>query len=168
MHTAVLAATNDQIKHELFSAYLYFSMAIHFDYENLPGFAHWMRLQAQEEISHATRLVHYLNRRSGRVVLQAIDQPTTEWGTPLAIFQVALDHERKVTGLIHELYALAGKHDDVATQQELLWFIQEQVEEEDSAGAAVDSLRMAGDDPAALLMLDREFSARVVEPDVEG
>lgn len=168
MHAAVLAATNEQIKHELFSAYLYVSMAIHLDHENHPGFAHWMKLQAQEEVAHAMRLVDYANRRGGRVVLQAIDQPTTEWGTPLEIFQAALDHERKVTALIHALYAVAGEHGDVATQQELHWFIQEQVEEEDSAGAAVDSLTMAGDDSAALLMLDREFGLRVAEPDGEG
>ncbi len=168
MHAAVLAATNEQIKHELFSAYLYVSMAIHLDHENLPGFAHWMKLQAQEEVAHATRLMDYANRRGGRVVLQAIDQPQTEWGSSLEIFQAALDHERKVTALIHGLYKTAGEHGDVATQQELLWFIQEQVEEEDSAGAAVDSLTMAGDDSAALLMLDREFSRRGAEPEGEG
>jgi ferritin len=163
MHAAVLAATNEQIKHELFSAYLYLSMAVHFDHENLPGFAHWMKLQAQEEVAHAMRLADYANRRGGKVELQAIDQPTTRWGAPLEIFQAALDHERKVTALIHSLYAVAGEHSDVATQQELLWFIEEQVEEEDSAGAAVDSLRMAGEDSAALLMLDREFSQRVAD-----
>ena len=163
MNAAVIARINDQIKHELYSGYVYLSMATHFDHQNLPGFANWMRLQFQEELAHAMRLVDYANRRGGRVQLQAIDQPPVDWGTPIEVFQAALAHEQQVTRLIHELYALAGEHADVATQQELHWFIQEQVEEEDAAGAAVDSLTMAGDDSAALLMLDREFAQRMPE-----
>ncbi len=168
MDEAVQDAVNEQIKDELFSGYMYLSMTAHFENGNLPGFAHWMRLQAQEELAHAMRLFDYMNRRGGRVVLQAVNQPPVEFGSALSVFEQALEHERLVTGLIHKLYELAAEKGDWATQQELQWFIAEQVEEEDSAGRAVDQLRMAGDDSVALLMLDQQFAARAPEEAGEG
>jgi ferritin len=161
MNAAVQDAFNEQIKNELFSGYLYLSMSAHFDNENLPGFAKWMRLQAQEELAHAMRLFDYLLRRGGQVELQGIDAPPTEFGTPLSIFESVLEHERAVTGMIHALFELSGKEGDWAAQQELQWFIAEQVEEEDSASTARDQVRMAGDDQAALLMLDQQLGSRV-------
>ncbi len=168
MDTAVQDAINKQIRDELFSGYMYLSMSAHFEDGNLPGFAHWMRLQAQEELEHAMRLFDYMNRRGGRVVLQAVDQPPVEFGSALSIFEQALEHERFVTGLINKLYELSAEKGDWATQQELQWFIAEQVEEEDSAGRAVDQLRMAADDSAALLMLDQQFAARTLEGEGEA
>ncbi len=165
MNDTVQAAFNEQIKHELFSGYLYLSMSAHFEAENLPGFAHWMKLQAQEELEHALRLFDHVLRRGGRVDLQAIDAPQTEFGSPAEIFESVLEHEQKVTGLIHRLFELSGKEGDWAAQQELQWFIAEQVEEEDNASSARDQVGMAGDDPAAILMLDREFGARAPEED---
>ena len=164
MNVAVQDAFNEQIKNELFSGYLYLSMVAHFDHENLPGFAHWMRLQAQEELTHAMRLFDYVLRRGGRVELRAIEAPKTEFGGPLPIFESVLEHERAVTRMIHDLFELAGKEGDWAAQQELQWFIAEQVEEEDSASTAVDQVRMAGEDQAALLMLDQQFGSRAAEP----
>jgi ferritin len=161
MNAAVQDAFNEQIKNELFSGYLYLSMSAHFDNENLPGFAKWMRLQAQEELAHAMRLFDYVLRRGGQVELQGIDAPPTEFGSPLSIFESVLEHERAVTGMIHALFELSGKEGDWAAQQELQWFIAEQVEEEDSASTARDQVRMAGDDQAALLMLDQQFGSRV-------
>jgi ferritin len=161
MNAAVQDAFNEQIKNELFSGYLYLSMSAHFDNENLPGFANWMRLQAQEELAHAMRLFDYVLRRGGQVELQGIDAPPTEFGTPLSIFESVLEHERAVTGMIHALFELSGKEGDWAAQQELQWFIAEQVEEEDSASTARDQVRMAGDDQAALLMLDQQLGSRV-------
>ena len=164
MNDVVRDAFNQQIKNELFSGYLYFSMSAHFDHANLPGFAHWMRLQAQEELEHAMRLFDYVLRRGGRVELAGIDAPPTDFGPPLTIFESVLEHERSVTGMIHGLFELAGKEGDWAAQQELQWFIGEQVEEEDTASTARDQVRMAGDDQAALLMLDQQFGSRVVDP----
>lgn len=160
MKQAVQEAVNEQIKHELASAYVYLSMSAHFEAENLPGFAKWMRVQAQEELGHALRLFDYVNHRGGRVVLHAIDQPPHQFSTPLSIFEHALEHELKVTQLIEQLYEKAVEHKDYATQVEVQWFISEQVEEEDSASLIVDQLRMAGDNRAALLMLDRALGAR--------
>ena len=164
MNDVVQDAFNQQIKNELFSGYLYLSMSAHFEHENLPGFAHWMRLQAQEELEHALRLFDYVLRRGGRVELDAIDAPTTDFGPPPTVFESVLEHERAVTGMIHGLFELSGKEGDLAAQQELQWFIGEQVEEEDTASSAWDQVRMAGDDQPALLMLDRQFGSRIANP----
>ena len=160
MDRAVQDAINEQIRNELYSGYVYLAMSAHFEEQNLTGFANWMRLQAQEELAHGMRLFDYLLDRGGRVVLEGIDQPPTDWGTPLQIFEHALEHERRVTGMIDALYDLAREKRDNATQVALQWFITEQVEEEASADAAVDQLRRAGDNAAALLMLDQKFGAR--------
>ncbi len=163
MRPEVLEALNDQIRMELSSGYVYLAMSAQFESESYDGFAHWMRLQAQEELEHAMKLFDYVNRRGGRVVLQAIECPPETFGTPLEAFQNALSHEQAVTASIHRLFTLAGEHEDVATQRELDWFITEQVEEEENAGRAVDLLTRAGDDPAALLFLDRDFGSRTEE-----
>ena len=163
MNAAVQDGFNEQIKNEWFSGYLYLSMSAHFDQKNLPGFARWMRLQAQEELAHGLRLFDYVLRRGGRVELRAIDAPTTEFGSPLSVFESVLEHEQAVTGMIHRLFELSGKEGDWAAQQELQWFIAEQVEEEDSAATARDQVRMAGDDPAALLMLDQQLGSRIAD-----
>jgi len=165
MEKAVLDALNDQIRLELSSGYVYLSMSAQFESESLEGFSRWMRLQAQEELAHAMRLFDYVNRRGGRVTLEGIDAPATEFGRPLKAFQTALDHERKVTASIHSLFQLAGEHRDLATQREMDWFVTEQVEEEENAQRAVDLLSRAGDNDAALLMLDREFGRRITEGD---
>jgi ferritin len=163
MRPEVLSALNDQIRMELASGYVYLAMSAQFEAESYDGFAHWMRLQAQEELDHAMKLFDYVNRRGGRVVLQEIPCPPESFGKPLDAFQNALEHEQKVTASIHALYALAGEHGDVATQRELDWFVTEQVEEEENAGRAVDLLTRAGEDPSALLFLDREFGSRTDE-----
>ena len=168
MNETVLSALNDQIRKELHSAYVYLAMSAHFESESFEGFAHWMRLQAQEELAHAMRLYDYLLRRGAVVELQAVDAPPGEFGDPLSVFQAALEHERFITASIHECYKHARVHSDVATQRELDWFVIEQVEEEENAGRAVDLLTKAGDNDAVLLMLDREFGSRVAEEEAAG
>jgi ferritin len=153
-------AMNEQIKNELYSAYLYLSMSAYCEEANLPGFAHWMRLQAQEEVSHAMKFYDFIYERGGRVVLQAIDQPPAEFQSPLAVFEQTLEHEQKVTAMIHDLYTLAVEEKDYASQAFLQWFVTEQVEEEDSASQVLETLKMIGDKGHALLMLDRELGRR--------
>jgi ferritin len=160
MNEDVRSAINDQINREFFAAYLYLAMAAHFDVEALNGFARWMRLQAQEELGHALRLYDYLLERGARVELQAIKAPPLKFGSPLSIAEQALEHERQVSKSINSIYALAHKEGDYATQVQLQWFVTEQVEEENSAETMVERLRMAGDNRAALLILDREVAAR--------
>jgi ferritin len=160
MQAAVIDAVNEQIRHELESAYIYLSMSAHFEAENLPGFAKWMRLQSQEEMNHAMRLFDYLNDRGARVVLQALAQPPAHYDSPLSVFEQAFQHEQKITSLIEQLHRRAGEHADSATQVMLHWFITEQVEEERNASQVVDQLRLAGENRAALLFLDRQLGAR--------
>jgi ferritin len=160
MHKELEKALNDQIKNELYAAYLYLSMSAYFKDENLEGFAYWMRMQREEEIAHAMKIFDFVQDRDGRIDLQALDKPPADFGSPLAVMEEALGHEQKVTQRINELYELAVKHKDYPTQTLLQWFVTEQVEEEATAKQLVDQLKLVGDNSAALLMLDRELGAR--------
>ena len=160
---AVEEAMNEQIKNELFSAYQYLSMAAYCESENLPGFAQWMRAQSREETGHAMKFYDFILERNGRVVLRAIDGPVVEFGSPLEVFEQALEHEKKVTAMINDLYGLAVRENDYASQTFLQWFVTEQVEEEKNAGDVVETLKMVGDKSEALFLLDRELGQRRVE-----
>lgn len=160
LNPAVEQALNNQIQKEFHSAYIYLSMSAYFEAENLPGAAHWMRHQAEEEQEHAMKIFDFIHDRGGRVTLQAIDAPPATFASPLAVFEAAYAHEQKVTKSIHDLYALAVKEGDYPTHVMLQWFIDEQVEEEKNASAIVAQLHMVGDSPAALFMIDRQLAAR--------
>lgn len=153
-------ALNEQINKEYFSAYLYLSMSAYFESINLPGSAKWMRAQYDEERTHALKLFDYVNDRGGRVTLKAIDAPQVEFKSPLATWEMVLEHERKVTALIHRLYEIALAEKDYATQSMLKWFIDEQVEEEKNATLMVERFKQVGDHPSTLLLLDGHFTKR--------
>lgn len=153
-------ALNDQIKNEYFSSYTYLSMAAYCESINMGGFATWMRLQSQEELGHAMRIFDYILNRDGRVVLQSIGKPQTKFKSLTEMFQIVLDHEREVTGMINRIYEQAISENDHATTVELQWFIQEQVEEEKTAQEVLDKLKLAGDSGSALLILDTQLSER--------
>ena len=157
-------ALNKQLNAELYSAYLYLSMAAYFYSLNLNGFANWMTVQNQEETMHAMKFYNYINERGGRITLAQIDGPPTNWHSPLEVFEETLKHEEKVTGLINNLVDLAIAERDHAANAFLQWFVTEQVEEEASANEIIQNLKMAGNDPHALFMLDRELGARVFTP----
>ena len=160
LNKTIQDAMNEQIKNELYSAYLYLSMSAYCESINLPGCASWMRMQEQEEKIHAMKLFDFVHERGGRVVLQAIDQPPSEFGPPLAVFEKTLEHEQKVTGLINNLYALAVEEKDYASQIFLQWFVTEQIEEENSVSQVIEQLKMIGDSRQGLLMLDRDLGGR--------
>jgi ferritin len=153
-------ALNEQIKEELASAYIYLSMAAYCESINLPGFAHWMRAQTQEEMEHAMKFFEYVHDRGGRVVLEAIDQPPAEFEGPTAVFEKTLEHEQYITGRIHNLYALAVEENDYASFSVLQWFVDEQVEEENGATEILELLKMIGDKGQGLIMLDRQLARR--------
>lgn len=157
---AVQDALNNQINLEFASAYAYLAMSGYFESANLTGFAGWMRTQYQEELAHALRLFDHMHDRGGTAKLEAIAEPKAKFMTTVESFEAALKHEQKVTASIHNLYALAAKENDYATQTMLQWFINEQVEEEKNVGQVVDWLKMSGDSPAALLMLDAKLGGR--------
>ena len=154
------SAFNEQIKNELYSAYLYLSMAAYCEVSNLPGFGHWMKVQEKEERAHAMKIFDFLADRGIKVILQAIPQPPVEFASAQEIFEQTLKHEKKVTGLLNQLYELAKKSDDHAASIFLQWFISEQVEEEKNATAILDTLKIIKPDSAALIMLDRELAKR--------
>jgi ferritin len=153
-------ALNGQITKEFYASQLYLAMSAHFEALNLRGFARWMRSQSEEEREHALKLFDFILERGGAVELGAIEQPPSEFGAPVEIFQASLAHERHVTASIHNLYGQAAAENDYASQVFLHWFIDEQVEEESNAAGMIDRLLMAGDNKAALLMLDSEVKSR--------
>ena len=157
-------ALNEQVNAELYSAYLYLSMEAYCKSLNLNGFANWMRVQTQEEVAHAMKIYDFVNERNGRVILKTIEGPQTKWESPLAVFQAVYKHEQKVTNLINKLVDLAIKEKDHATNAFLQWFVNEQVEEEASADAIVQQLKMMKDAPGGIYMLDRELGQRVFTP----
>ncbi|MHC4170552.1 MAG: ferritin, partial [Planctomycetota bacterium] len=143
---------------------LYLSMESFFKSKNLNGFANWMRVQTQEEMSHAMKIYGFIDERGGRISLKAIDGPQTEWDSPLAVFEAVYEHEQKVTGLINDLVDLAIKEKDHATNSFLQWFVSEQVEEEASADQAVQQLKMIENAPGGIFLFDRELGQRVFSP----
>lgn len=164
------AAINQQIMGEFSSAYLYLAMAGHFETANLQGFARWMRVQAQEEASHALILFHFLTDRGGQPVLGPLEVPPAEYGTPQEVFKRVKDHEKKVSEAIYELADLAVAEKDHATRALLDWFATEQVEEQAVSGSIHARLKFLAGDPAGLLGLDRELGQRVyvVPPPLVG
>ncbi|NTU97677.1 MAG: ferritin [Chlorobiaceae bacterium] len=153
-------AFNDQINHEFSSSYLYLSMAAYALSQNLPGFAHWLKMQTAEEKGHAMKLYNYVAERGGRIELQALEQPPVEFSSPIALFEEVLKHERKITAFINKLYEAALDERDYASQVVLHWFIQEQVEEEAAASEILETLKMAGEKGHALIMMDRQLARR--------
>ena len=154
------SALNGQLNAELFSSYLYLSMAACFESTNMQGMAKWMKVQAKEEEGHATKFFDYIVDRGGRVKLAAIEAPESEWASPLAAFEAAYAHEQKVTGMIGELVKMAKDEGDAATDIFLQWFVTEQVEEEKNADEIVQKLRMVKEAMPALLMLDAVLGKR--------
>ncbi len=164
MNEKMCDALNEQINAELYSSYLYLSMASYCKRLNLEGFTRWMEVQALEELTHAMKFFNFVNERGGKVALKAIAGPPVSWDSPLSVFEAVYDHEVKVTGLIYELVNLATEAKDHATVNFLQWFITEQVEEETSADNIVQKLRLIGNDGGGLYLLDQELGRRVFTP----
>ncbi|MDA3792605.1 MAG: ferritin [Elusimicrobia bacterium] len=150
-------AINRQINRELWSAYLYLSMASYFDFKELGGFAAWMKEQAEEETAHAERLYDYLIDCGVRATMQDLETPPAEWGSPLEVFKETLKHEKKVTALIDNLMDIARDLDDKKTVAMLEWFVKEQEEEEESVEKVIKKIKNAGDD---ITRLDNELGER--------
>jgi len=157
----MLKALNKQINAEMYSSYLYLSMESYFQSVSLSGFASWMRGQVQEELFHGMKFYDFVNERGGRVTLDSINKPDSDWETPLAAFEHILKHEQMVTSMINDLMDLAIAEQDHATKIFLQWFVSEQVEEEATVGEVVDKLRLIKNESSGLFFLDAEMSKRV-------
>jgi ferritin len=153
-------ALNVQANRELYSSYLYLSMSYHFESINMKGFAHWMRLQAGEELVHTMKMLDYVAGRGGRAKMLAVEAPQFTWTSPLQAFQHVWDHERVVTGLIQTLVKVAEEELDEATKEFLQWYIKEQVEEEESSDNVLNKVKTAGNDKGNLEAADRVLGQR--------
>lgn len=151
---------NKQINAEFLSAYLYLSMSAYFEDKNLPGFANWMKVQYQEESTHAMKIFDYVNERGGKVLLKPIEGVKTEWQDTVEVFEETLKHEQYVTGLINNLVNIAIEEKDHATNNMLQWFVSEQVEEEAAADEILQQLKMLQGKKEGVFMLDRELKQR--------
>ena len=159
---------NDQVAFEFYSAHIYLAMSSYLESIDLPGCAHWMRIQYQEETFHAEKLFDYIIERDGRAILNSFDQPDKEWSSVMAAFEGAYAHEQKVTRRFDALMDTAIGEKDHATQIFLQWFVNEQVEEEASVKAIIQQLKMLADSKAGLFQVDRELAQRVFTPPPAG
>ncbi|MBM4088498.1 MAG: ferritin [Planctomycetes bacterium] len=164
LNDKVQDAFNKHLNAELYSAYLYLSMSAYFQSESLAGMANWMRVQAQEEMVHVMKFFDFINERDGRVLLTEIGSPQTTWKSPLQAFEDALAHERTISARINALVDLSLAERDHASNSFLQWFVTEQVEEEATAKAIVDKLKLTGDHPVARYMVDEELGQRTFQP----
>jgi ferritin len=151
---------NVQANRELYSSYLYLSMSYYFESIDMLGFAHWMRLQAGEELVHTMKMLDYVAGRGGRARMLAVEAPQFTWASPLQAFQHVWDHERVVTGLIQTLVKVAEEELDEATLKFLQWYVLEQVEEEESSDNVLNKVKAAGEDRTALEAADKELGQR--------
>lgn len=158
---------NAQVNAELYSSYLYLSMSAYFEDNDLAGFANWMRIQAQEELSHGMKIYDFIVSRGGRVELDLIETPQTSWNSAVDAFENVYSHEQKVTGLINDLVDLAIVEKDHASNNFLQWFVAEQVEEEENASGILSKVKLANESSSGLYLLDNELASRVFNPPAE-
>ena len=154
-------AINAQINAELWSAYLYLAMSMDAESKGLKGVANWFYVQFREEQDHARIFMNYLNSRDAKVVLAPIAEVPAEWSSVLDMFHQTLEHEKKVTALINNLAAIAAEDRDYASSNKLVWFIDEQVEEEESAREMIDAVEAVEGNKYGMYMLDKELATRV-------
>ncbi|MDH5376099.1 MAG: ferritin [Candidatus Bathyarchaeota archaeon] len=160
----MVEALNRQVNREVYSAYLYLSMSAYSTFKGLKGFANWFMVQYQEEMAHAMKIYDYINDQGGQVKLTAVEQPPTEFGSPLEMFEKTLEHEKFVTKCINDLVNLATEEKDHATKIFLQWFVTEQIEEEANDNNIIAKLRLVGKEGKGLLMIDKELATRVFTP----
>ena len=161
MDAKLIKAMNEQITKELYSSYLYLSMAAYFEAKGLSGFSHWMQMQAQEEIIHAMLFFNFINDRGDRVVLGAIDKPPANFASVKDVFEKTLAHEKLVTKSINDLYKTADEVNDNAAKIKLQWFINEQVEEEKNPTDIIAKLELVNNEPAGILIMDKDMAVRI-------
>lgn len=156
----VPALLNEQVTKEFYSAYLYLGFANYYSEKGLKGFENWFRVQAKEERDHAMLFIDYMHQNDMSVTLEAIEQPKPAEDKLIAPLKAALQHEKYVTGLIHNIYAAASAENDFRTMQFLDWFVKEQAEEEDNARTNIQRMELFGNDAKSLYDLDKELQAR--------
>lgn len=160
-------ALNGQINKEMYSAYLYMAMSSHSKSIGLDGFANWFMVQYHEEMLHAMKIYEYVNSQGGKVKLKALEEPPSEFESPLDMFQKTLKHEQFITKSINDLMDMAISEKDHATSIFLQWYVTEQVEEEENDNEILAKLDLVGTDKAGLFILDKELAARMTTVPVD-
>lgn len=168
MNEQIASILNKQIQEEMYSAYLYLSMASFFEARNLPGFSIYFKVQAQEEVAHAMGFFEYLIRRGNKVELLEIAKPKSDFGSTIKAVEEALKHEKYITAKIADIYKAACEEKDYPTQNFIQWYIKEQVEEEETAKALVEKINLVGENGANIYLIDKELSTRVFVAPVIG
>lgn len=161
MKDVIQDALNAQINREMYSSNLYLAMSAYYASINLNGFAHWMRIQAQEEMDHAMKFFDYMIDRGANVVIDKIDAPKLKWDSPLDAFEASFKHEQFISENINKLADIAIKENDYATNNLIQWFVNEQVEEEANVDEIVSRMKMLGGFEGGLFMMDNELKQRV-------
>jgi ferritin len=156
----MLDAINEQISHEQYSAQLYLAMGAHCEHQGYRGFAHWLQFQAGEETGHAQRLMEIAHDLRGRVELKAMPAPPRDYGNLIDLFEQALQHEQGITRRIHALFELARSEKEYACELRLQWFVNEQVEEENSTGQILDHLKAVGLNGGSVWYMDSKLGKR--------
>lgn len=159
---AMEEALNEQLKQEIYSAYLYMSMSAHSSFIGLKGFSKWFMAQYHEEMVHAMKIYEYILKQGGRVRLLTINETPVEYASPADMFEKTLEHERKVTAKINNLMEKTIEEKDHATRIFLQWYVSEQVEEEESANDILARIKLAADNPNALFTIDGDLGMRTV------
>lgn len=157
-------ALNEQINRELASAYVYLAMSSWAEEQNLPGAASWLRIQWEEELTHATKIIDYVLERGGSIAYKAIGKPPAQYKDLLSVFQSVLKHEEEVSAAINDLYGMALAEKDYATKVLLDWYITEQVEEESQPAEIISQLKLVGDSASGLLIVDGRLGERSRAP----
>lgn len=160
----LLNELNKQVNYELYSAYLYMKMEAFFAEKSLNGFANFFKVQTTEERDHARMFFDFILRKGGKIALDTITKPEADFADILDVFKQALEHEKFVTSRIYELSDIAREEKEHATLSFLQWFVDEQVEEEETFQEIVDKLEFIGDNVHAILMLDAELAQRTYTP----
>ena len=160
IHKSIQDELNTQINLEQYSAQLYLAMSAHCETKSFRGFAHWLRMQAQEETAHAMKLVAFVLDRGGRLELKSIDAPPTEFGSITQVFEKILEHEQRITTSINALFERSRQEKDYASEITLQWYVTEQVEEEANVGQILDQLRAVGEKGGGIWYLDSKMGKR--------
>ena len=165
MHTKLVNAINDQLNYEFESAHVYLAMQAYVQTLGLDGFENWLGVQYEEEIFHARKMMAYLAERGERVIIKGFETPKQNFKSLLEVFETALEHEKGVTARIYNLMSFAHEVKDFAAISFLQWYVDEQVEEEDSFQKIIDKIKLVKD--AGLYMLDNELATRTFTPPVK-
>ncbi len=163
MNKEILKKLEKQINKEFYSAFLYLAMSEYLNKEGFEGMANWMYQQYKEEEFHAIKIINYVHARGDSVEILAIEAPKTKYKSIMEVFEDSLEHEKSITKSINDLYKLAVKKEDFATQSLLRWYVDEQVEEEDNVDKIINQLKLIGDNNHGLLMLDKELKSRTFD-----